>query len=58
MSDSIGFSATGNATIRASVLSLILDGLASRNLPIDQLLEGHIQPGELADPYSEQDLRQ
>ncbi len=58
ISDAIINSSAGAATIRANVLSLILDGLASRNLPIDQLLEGHIQPGQLADPYSEQDLRQ
>ncbi len=47
----------GNATIRASVFSLIVDGLASCNLPIDQLLVGHIEPGQLADPYCELDLR-
>lgn len=52
-----GPTAAGGATIRASVLSLIVDGLASRNLPIDHLLAEHIEPDQLADPYSELDLR-
>lgn len=46
------------ATVRASVLSLILDGLASRSLPIDGLLgAGATDPSRLADPYAELDLR-
>lgn len=47
-----------HATVRASVVSLILDGLASRNLPIEGLLEnGATDPSRLADPYAELDLR-
>ncbi len=57
MAGATAASSAGNATIRASVLSLIVDGLASRNLPVDQLLMAHIEPGQLADPYSELDLR-
>ncbi len=58
MSDPAFSVAAGGATIRAGVLSLIVDGLASRNLPIDQRLMEHIHPGELVDPYCELDLRQ
>ncbi len=51
--------APDKAMIRASVLSLILDGLASRNLPVDHLLAAHMaQAGQLADPYAELELRQ
>jgi AraC-like DNA-binding protein len=45
------------ATIRASVVSLILDGLASRNLPTDGLLGKGNEPLRLTDPYAELDLR-
>lgn len=45
------------ATIRASVVSLILDGLASRNLPADGLLGKANEPPRLTDPYAELDLR-
>jgi AraC-like DNA-binding protein len=47
------------ATVRASVVSLIADGLASRNLAFDPLLVGGVaEPSQLADPYAELDLRQ
>lgn len=45
------------ATIRANVLSLILDGLASRRLPVQPLLARHVEMGLLEDPYAELDLR-
>ena len=39
-------------------MSLILDGLASRNLPVEGLLEGGAtDAARLADPYAELDLR-
>lgn len=50
--------ARDGATIRANVLSLILDGLASRSLPVEPLLARHADVGILEDPYAELDLRQ
>lgn len=50
-----------HATVRASVVSLILDGLASRNLPVEGLLKGGATDAarlaDRADPYAELDLR-
>lgn len=47
------------ATVRASVVSLIADGLASRNLEFKPLLAGRgTEPSHLADPYAELDLRE
>lgn len=44
--------------IRASVVSLIVDGLASRSLPVGPLLARHLsQPQQLDDPYAELELR-
>lgn len=51
-------SAQAAATVRASVLSLILDGLASRNLPIDGLLGAKAEALKRGDPYAELDLRE
>lgn len=51
--------ASSAATIRASVLSLILDGLDRRGIPVHDLAAGAF-PGaaRIADPYAELDLRQ
>jgi len=45
-------------TVRASVLSLILDGMASRNIPVAPLLARHAEASGCEDPYAELDLRQ
>lgn len=50
--------APADATVRASVLSLILDGLASRNLAIDRLPGAGAAALRRADPYAELDLRE
>lgn len=47
-----------HATVRASVLTLIFDGLRSRDLPIEELIRGEgTEAARLADPYAELDLR-
>lgn len=57
MRQSRGLSDAGG-TVRASVLSLILDGLASRNIPVAPLLAKHAEARRFQDPYAELDLRQ
>jgi AraC-like DNA-binding protein len=50
--------ASADPTVRASVLSLILDGLASRNLAIDDLPGAGAEALRRADPYAELALRE
>ena len=48
--------ARDGANIRAGVLSLVLAGLANRNLPVKPLLDRYAQLTRLEDPYAEFDL--